>query len=124
MTHRESLRGDAAARLLPAYRPEGSRAMRFTPNGRRIVPALALATTVALAWPAVARAGKLSWLDEVVQQVVRDAEAGGKTAARSSGRLFVREADEGLEVLARRSEALARSARRVEEPAESVLKAR
>jgi hypothetical protein len=74
---------------------------------------------------------KLGWLDEVVRQAVREAEAGSKSAARAEGRsartvgrLFAREADEGLEVVARRSEDLARAARRVDEPAEAVLKTR
>ena len=86
---------------------------------------LALLATVGsalmLAVPSAARAGKLSWLDEVVQEVVREAEAGGKAvrprrrrrehgALRGTGRLFTREADEGLEVLARRSDDLAGAA--------------
>ena len=85
-----------------------------------------------LAWPVPARAGKLSWLDEVVQQVVREAEAGSKTAARgartpsarAAERLFVREADEGLEALAKRSDDLARLGRKLEEPSEALLEAR
>ena len=87
-----------------------------------------------LAWlttPAPALAGKLSWMDEVVQQVVREARVEGKvaaraerTAARGAGRLFVREADQGLETLARRSDDLARAARRVDRPAEALLEAR
>jgi hypothetical protein len=84
-----------------------------------------------LALPAPARAGKLSWMDEVVQQAVREARAEGKvaarvegTAARGAGRLFVREADEGLEALARRSDDLARTGRRLDEPAEALLEAR
>lgn len=75
----------------------------------------------ALALPAPAWAGRLSWLDDVVQQAVREAEAGGKSAARGTGRLFAREADEGLEALVKRSDDLARLARRSEAPAEAAL---
>ena len=74
--------------------------------------------------PASARAGGLSWLDEVVQRAVREAGAGGKTAARQTGRLFAREGDETLQALARRSDDLGRLARRGEAPAESALKTR
>ena len=97
---------------------------------------VALGLTLALglsAAPSVA--GKVSWLDEVVQEVLVEARAGGKkalgegtnataTATRSAGRLFAREADEGLATLARRSDALARSSRRVESPSEALLQAR
>ena len=76
-------------------------------------------------------AGKVSWLDEVVQEVMVEARAGGKAAAegdraaaRAAGRLFAREADEGLETLARRSDALARAAHRAETPSEALLQAR
>src|SRR3712207_2939435 len=80
--------------------------------------ALGLLALGLLAWPSPARAGKLSWMDEIVQQVVRDARAEGKTAARGTGRLFVREADEGLEAVAKRADDLARAGRRIDEPAE------
>ena len=79
-------------------------------------------------WPALA--GKVSWLDDVVQEVVVEARAGGRAvaagtaAARAAGRLFAREADEGLEALARRSDDLARAGRRAETPAEALLQAR
>ena len=64
---------------------------------------LLAALGLALAWSAPAFAGKLSWLDDVVREVVREAEAGGKaavrvggdgasTAVRGSTRLFTREA--------------------------------
>ena len=91
----------------------------------------ALALALALVAPRPATAGKVSWLDEVVQEVIVEARAGGKAvahgegaAARSAGRLFAREADEGLETLARRSDALARSAHRAEAPSEALLRAR
>jgi hypothetical protein len=90
--------------------------------------AVALLLVVA---PSPARAGGLGWLDEVVQQVVREADVGGRAVARgearvarSAGKLFAHEADATLEGLARRSEALARMAGRADEPAEAVLKLR
>ena len=103
-------------------------------RARRLVRAtsLALALAFALVAPRLVNAGKVAWLDEVVQEVLVEARAGGKAAAgdgastlsRSAGRLFAREADEGLESLARRSDALARSARKVESPSEALLQAR
>jgi hypothetical protein len=95
------------------------------------MPGLAALVVALIApWPAMA-GGKLSWLDEVVQEVIVEARAGGKAvaegdraAARSAGRLFAREADEGLETLARRSDALARAAHRAETPSEALLQAR
>ena len=107
--------------------------MRQTPSRRIATAALA---ALLLAAPVSARAGKLSWLDDVVKEVVREAEAGGKAVARGSdeafqagktgGRLFVREAaDEGLDVVARRAEGLARAGKStVAEPSEALLKAR
>ena len=83
--------------------------------------------------PSTAQAGgKVGWLDEVVQEVILEARSGGRaraegeatTMARSGGRLFAREADEGLEALARRSDDLARVARKTEAPAEAVLQTR
>ena len=85
--------------------------------------------------PGVAQAGKLSWLDDLVQEVILEAKAGGKglvrggdgarTEIRGAGRLFVtHEADETLEQLVRRSEELARAGRRVEQPTEALLQAR
>ena len=96
-----------------------------------VVPALLL---VGL-FPAFAQAGKLSWLDEVVQEVIIEARAGGKrlvrggdgaaTEIRGAGRLFLtHDADETLEHLVRRSDELARAGRRVEQPAEALLQAR
>jgi hypothetical protein len=104
--------------------------------GRPAVLALlaTVGSALALALPSPARAGKLAWLDEVVQEVVREAEAGGKavvrggdgasTALRGTGRLFTREADEGLEVLARRSDDLARAGHRAETASEALLQKR
>ncbi len=107
--------------------------MRQSPS--RWIATAALAALLLTA-PGMARAGKLSWLDDVVKEVVREAEAGGKAVARGSdeaiqagkagGRLFVREAaDEGLDVVARRAEGLARAGTKaVEEPSEALLKSR
>ncbi len=80
-------------------------------------------------------AGKLSWLDDVVREVVREAEVGGRSAVRGAGgeakatlrgagRLFTHEADEGLEALAKRSEDLARASRKVETAGEGLLQRR
>jgi hypothetical protein len=69
-----------------------------------------------------------------VQEVVREAGHGGRAAARggdaasttahAAGRLFVHEADEGLEIIARRAEDLGRAGRRVDRPAEELLQKR
>ncbi len=94
-----------------------------------LVPAL-----VMLVWPGFAHAGKLSWLDDVVQDVIIEAKAGGKRLVRGgdgartdvrAGRLFLTQgADEGLERLVRQSDELAKSGRRFEQPTEALLKAR
>lgn len=91
-----------------------------------------LMTAVVLATPTAAWAGKLSWLDEVVQQSVREARAGGETvlrgtdeAAATATTLFVREADESLATLARQSDDFARTVGRgADEPAETALRTR
>ena len=112
---------------------------RTKPHFRRplasCLRAAGLLAVLALALPPGARAGQLSWLDEVVQEVVREARTGGRAAVRgggdtatttahAAGRLFVHEADEGLEIVARRSEDLARGGRRLERPAETLLQER
>ncbi len=90
---------------------------------------------VMLVAPGLVHAGKLSWLDEVVQDVIVEAKAGGKRLVRGgdgaraefrgAGRLFLAgEADEGLEHLVRRSEELARAGRRFDQPSEALLRAR
>jgi hypothetical protein len=89
---------------------------------------------VMLVSPGIAQAGKLSWLDDVVQDVLVEAKAGGKRLVRGgdgartelrAGRLFLAgQADEGLEQLVRRSEELAKAGRRFEQPSEALLKAR
>jgi hypothetical protein len=91
-----------------------------------------LLAMLVLALPPTARAGQLAWLDEVVQQVVREAKVGGRaairggdaTTAHAAGRLFVHEADEGLGLVARRSEDMARAGRGVDRPAEALLQKR
>ncbi len=98
-----------------------------------LAPAMLLLTCLS----PYARAGKLSWLDELVQEVIIEAKAGGKGLAREiggdgaglearrAGRLFLaHDADEGLDHLVRQSDELARSARRVERPAEALLESR
>lgn len=88
-----------------------------------------IALVTALAPLQSAQAGKLSWLDEIVQEVVLEAKAGGRvaagaeaTAGRSVGRLFAHEADEGLEIVARRYDDLARVGRRLDQPSEALLR--
>jgi hypothetical protein len=96
-----------------------------------------LTLAVLLSLPAFVRAGKLSWLDDVVQEVILEAKAGGKVMARrvggagaraevrGAGRLFLaHDADEGLEHLVRQSQELARAGRQVERPAEALLQSR
>ena len=106
---------------MPRRDAQRTRVMRDLPRARPI--ALAVLAALVLA-PSARAGGKLRWLDEVVQQVVREADAGGKTVARGTGRLFLHEADEGLEALAKRSDDLARLARRSEQPAEAALRSR
>jgi hypothetical protein len=118
----------------------GHDGLRTTPmaHAARRIGAMALALVAlcgGLAAPA--RAGKISWLDDVVQEVIVEAKAGGKGLAREiggdgakaevrrAGRLFLsHDADEGLEHLVRQSEELARAGRRVEQPAEALLQSR
>jgi hypothetical protein len=89
--------------------------------------------SLAMACPA--QAGKLSWLDDVVREVIAEARAGGKSVARGSeaarvelrgaGRLFAaHDAEEGLERLVRQSDELARAGRRIEHPSEALLQSR
>ena len=102
---------------------------------RQFAAALLAVTALVVALPGAAHAGKLSWLDDLVQDVILEAKAGGKslvrggdgarTEIRGAGRLFVtHEADETLEQLVRRSDELARAGRRVEQPTEALLQAR
>src|SRR4051794_19027636 len=104
--------------------------MRFPGMTVAVLFALAL-----LAMPAPAQAGKLSWLDDVVRDVIAEARAGGRSVVkggqgarvelRGAGRLFVQhDAEEGLEQLVRRSDELARAGRRIEHPTEALLETR
>ena len=86
-----------------------------------------IALLASLALAGSANAGKVSWLDDVVRSAVREAEVGSRIEARTIGktsRFFAKEAEESLEGLARRSDDLARTARKVEEPAEVALRTR
>ena len=106
------------------------------PSRPRVFPfrpaLLGALAVIALAFPVPARAGKLAWLDEVVQEVVREAELGGKSVARGdaslavrgSTRLFVHEGEQSLDVLARRSDDLARLGRKSESASEALLQRR
>ncbi len=109
--------------------------MRQRSNRSRRLPlawaGMAAPLLVALACPGAASAGKVSWLDDVVQEVLVEARAGTKAAARTEAggarlatRLFAREGDEALEILARRSDSLAHAAHRAEAPSEALLQAR
>jgi hypothetical protein len=97
-----------------------------------VVAALGLMFSLGLIVPRPALAGKVSWLDDVLRRVVREAETEGKAVARAvdgpvvraSGRMLAHDAEEGLEVLAKRSDDLARTARRLDQPAEAALKTR
>src|SRR5262249_52677364 len=105
----------------------GSRTMEHLRKRKGWLPAVAAALGLAFGRPPRARAGRVAWLDDVVEEGVREAGAGGRAAVRGSdatavtahaaGRLFVREADESLELVARRAEDLARAGGRVDRPA-------
>jgi hypothetical protein len=82
-----------------------------------------------------AEAAKLSWLDDVVRDVIAETKAGARSVVkggeaarieiRGAGRLFVRhDAEEGLEQLVKRSDELARAGRRIEQPTETLLQSR
>lgn len=71
-------------------------------------------------------AGSLSWLDEMIQASVRQADP--KLASQRTSKLFAREVselgDDALGVIARRSQELARSARRSDETVDALTEAR
>ncbi len=73
-----------------------------------------------------ANAGSLSWLDDMILASVRKADP--KLSTAQSTRLFAKEASElgedGLGVLARRSQEFSRTARRLDEPADALVEAR
>ena len=108
-------------------------------NARAARPAgtIVLVLVMVLGLPAFVRAGKLSWLDDVVQEVIVEAKAAGqglvrgaggdgaRAEVRRAGRLFLaHDADEGLEHLVRQSQELARAGRRAERPADALLQTR
>jgi hypothetical protein len=82
-----------------------------------------------------AQAGKLSWLDDVIREVIAETRSGSKSLVRggegakaelrSAGRLFAsHDAEEGLEQLIKRSDELGRAGRRIEHPSEALLQSR
>lgn len=88
---------------------------------------LSIALLMTLTLVGSAQAGKVSWLDDVVRSAVREAEVGSRIESRAIGstsRFFAKEAEESLEGLARRSDDLARAARKVEEPVDVALRTR
>ena len=48
---------------------------------RRFAAALVAVAGLVVALPGMAHAGKLSWLDDLVQDVILEAKAGGKSAS-------------------------------------------
>jgi hypothetical protein len=104
----------------------------FCVIGRAIALALLLSLLVG---PQAARAGKLSWLDDVVRDVMAETKAAGKglargnetvrAEARSTARLFASQtANEGLERLLKQSEDFSRAGRGIDRPAEALLESR
>lgn len=105
------------------------RAMKSSKVNTRFVNHLKSSLWVAMvflvALPQV-EAGSLSWLDDMIQASVRQADP--KLAGGRATKLFAREAselgDDGLGVIARRSQELARSARRSDETVDALTEAR
>ncbi len=106
-------------------------------NGKlrgRTVGTVAVAMLAVATLTAPALAGKVAWLDDLMQQVIAEARAGGKNVAReisgdgaSAGgrRLFPRlNANETLERLARQGDDLTLAGREAERPAEALLESR
>src|SRR5208337_2717244 len=96
---------------------------------------ITLVALVVLGCAGSARAGKLSWLDDVVREVIAETRAsskslvrggeGAKVELRTAGRLFTsHDAEEGLEQLIKRSDELARAGRRIDHPTEALLQGR
>jgi hypothetical protein len=101
--------------------------MRDSSKARRSWWAVAAILGLAAASTSAQAGVKVGWLDDVVKQVVRETEAGGKSAVKTearAGKLFAKDAEAGLETLVKRSDDFARSARRIDAPAEAVLNAR
>ncbi len=94
-----------------------------------------LVVLVVLGCTGSAWAGKLSWLDDVVREVIAETRAGSKSLVRggeaakvelrTAGRLFAsHDGEEGLEQLIKRSDELARAGRRIDHPTEALLQSR
>lgn len=100
------------------------------PSKTSVGGALAAILAIWLMAPSSAQAGRLTWLDDVLRQIVADARTGAKGALHEGaelkvGRLFTtRQADRGLEELVQSSADLSRTAARVEQPAQALLDAR
>ncbi len=127
---RPSISGLQSMSLAPAQ------PVNRAPRGWLARPLVAITLALAaLGAPASAAAGKLSWLDEFVQEVVIETKAGTKelvrggdgarTEFRGASRLLLKhQADGALEQLVRRSDELAQAGRRAERPTEALLQAR
>jgi hypothetical protein len=85
--------------------------------------------------PQTAQASKLSWLDDVVREVIADTKAAEKglahgnaaikSEAKSTARLFAsRTSDEGLEQLLKQSDEFSKAGRAIDRPAEALLESR
>src|SRR5271166_4673568 len=94
-----------------------------------------LVALVVLGFAGPAQAGKLSWLDDVVREVIAETRGGSKSLVRggegakvelrTAGRLFTsHDAEEGLEQFIKRSDELARAGRRIDHPTEALLQGR
>ena len=81
------------------------------------------ALLIALASATPALAGKVSWLDDVVREVLVEAKSGGKAEARGATRLFAARAREPRSPRPP-GDSLARSARAAEAPTEALLRTR
>ena len=103
-------------------------------TNKRVAAGL-LSALVVLGLSGPAQAGKLSWLDDVIREVIAETRAGSKSLLRTgegakvelrtAGRLFAgHDAEEGLEQLVKRSDELARAGRRIDRPTEALLQTR
>ncbi len=122
----------AISKSCPAHRTrKGPRQVQWVLPGRLLRTSMIAAVLFLVATPG-AFAGKASWLDDLIKQVVRDAGREGKSAvrtgeksfAKSSARLFANGADEGLETIAKRFDSFASAGKKLEQPAEALLDAR
>lgn len=87
---------------------------------RRILAGLLVLGLAGLAPLPATAGGGVAWLEGVVRQSMKEARG----TAKSTGRLFARESEESLETLAKRSDDLARLARRAEGPSAAQLESR